>query len=89
MTVSAPHNVDHRSFSTSSSIDEVTAELPMFALIFTAKWRPMIIGSSSVWLTFAGMIARPRATSLRTKSASKPSRAAMNSISGVTMFLRA
>ena len=47
ITVSAPHNVAHRSFSTSSSIDEVTAELPMFALIFTRKLRPMIIGSSS------------------------------------------
>ena len=47
MTVSAPHSVAHRSFSTSSSIDEETAELPMFALIFTRKLRPMIIGSSS------------------------------------------
>ena len=37
MTVSAPQSVDHRSFSTSSSIDELTAELPMLALIFTAK----------------------------------------------------
>ena len=47
ITVSAPHNVAHCSFSTSSSIDEVTAELPMLALIFTRKFRPMIIGSSS------------------------------------------
>ena len=47
MTVSAPHSVAQRSFSTSSSIEEETAELPMFALIFTAKFRPMIIGSSS------------------------------------------
>ena len=46
-TVSAPHSVAQRSFSTSSSIDEVTAELPMLALIFTRKLRPMIIGSSS------------------------------------------
>ena len=51
-----------------------TAELPMLALIFTAKLRPMIIGSSSGWLMFAGMIARPRATSARTNSASNPSR---------------
>jgi len=29
------------------SIDDETAELPMFALIFTRKLRPMIIGSSS------------------------------------------
>ena len=47
----------------SSSIEEVTAELPMFALILTAKFRPMTIGSSSRWLMFAGMMARPRATS--------------------------
>ena len=89
ITVSAPHRVDQRSLSTSSSIDELTAELPMFALIFTRKLRPMIIGSSSGWLMLAGMIARPRATSERTNSASNPSRAAMNSISGVMMFLRA
>ena len=55
----------------------------MFALIFTLKFRPMIIGSISGWLMFAGMIARPRATSLRTNSASIPSRSATNSISGV------
>ena len=30
----------------------------MFALIFTRKLRPMIIGSISGWLMFAGMIAR-------------------------------
>jgi hypothetical protein len=47
MTVSAPQSVAHRSLSTSSVIDEPTAELPMLALIFTRKWRPMIIGSSS------------------------------------------
>ena len=61
----------------------------MLALIFTRKLRPMIIGSSSGWLTLAGMIARPRATSLRTNSASSPSRSAMNSISGVIMPVRA
>ena len=74
ITVSAPQSVAQRSFSTSSSIDEETAELPMLALIFTRKLRPMIIGSSSRWLMFAGMIARPRATSSRTKSAGSPSR---------------
>ena len=89
ITVSAPQSVAHRSLSTSSSIEEVTAELPMLALIFTRKLRPMIIGSSSGWFTLAGMIARPRATSLRTKSASNPSRSAMNSISGVTTPVRA
>ena len=44
----------------------------MFALIFTRKLRPMIIGSSSGWLMLAGMIARPRATSDRTNSAVEP-----------------
>ena len=89
ITVSAPHSVAQRSFSTSSSIDDDTAELPMLALIFTRKLRPMIIGSSSRWLMLAGMIARPRATSSRTNSAGSPSRIAMNSISGVISPLRA
>ena len=40
----------------------------MLALIFTRKLRPMIIGSVSGWLMFAGMMARPRATSSRTNS---------------------
>jgi len=83
MTVSAPQSVDQRSFSTSSSIDELTALFPMLALIFTLKARPITIGSSSRWLMLAGMIARPRATSARTSSASISSRSAMNSISGV------
>jgi len=75
---------------------EATALLPMLALIFTRKFRPMIMGSVSGWLMLAGMMARPRATSSRTNSgvmrlftpaASRPrfSRMAMNSISGVTM----
>src|SRR5882762_9321654 len=68
ITVSEPHLMDQRIFSTSSSMDDKTAELPMFALIFTRKLRPMIIGSDSGWLTFAGMMARPRATSSRTNS---------------------
>ena len=68
MTVSAPQRVAHVIFSTSSSIEEATAELPMLALIFTRKLRPMIIGSLSGWLMFDGMIARPRATSSRTNS---------------------
>ena len=70
--MSAPQSVAQRSFSTSSSIDDATAELPMLALIFTRKRRPMIIGSSSGWLMLAGMIARPRATSIRTSSAGTP-----------------
>src|SRR5207344_706664 len=53
---------------TSSAMPEVTAELPMLALILVRKLRPMIIGSLSGWFTFAGMIARPRATSSRTNA---------------------
>src|SRR5437667_10528591 len=66
ITVSAPHLVAQRIFSTSSSIDDATALLPMLALIFTKKLRPVIIGSDSGGLRLAGVIARPRATSLRT-----------------------
>src|ERR1043166_888503 len=68
MTVSAPHRVAQRIFSTSSSMLDATALLPMLALIFTRKLRPMIIGSSSGLLMLAGMMARPAATSLRTNS---------------------
>jgi hypothetical protein len=89
ITVSAPHSTECSSFSTSSSIDELTAEFPMFALTFTRKFRPMIIGSLSGWLTLAGRIARPRAISSRTKAGSTPSRIATNSISGVMIPFRA
>src|ERR1039458_2970270 len=68
MTVSAPHLAAQRIFSTSSSMLEATALLPMLALIFTRKLRPMIIGSLSGWLMLAGIMARPRATSERTNS---------------------
>src|SRR5690606_178926 len=68
ITVSAPQSVDQRIFSTSSSIDDAIAELPMFAFILTRKLRPMAIGSLSGWLMFDGIIARPRATSSRTNS---------------------
>src|SRR5256886_10325363 len=68
ITVSAPHLVAQRIFSTSSSMEEATALLPMLALIFTRKLRPMIIGSDSGWLMLAGMMARPAATSARTNS---------------------
>src|SRR5678815_1459066 len=68
ITVSEPQRIDQRILSTSSSIDDATAELPMLALILTRKLRPMIIGSDSGWLMLAGMIARPRATSERTNS---------------------
>ena len=68
ITLSAPQRIAQTSFSTSSSMLEVTAELPMLALILTLKLRPIAIGSTSGWLMFAGMIARPRATSSRTNS---------------------
>src|SRR5215831_6140116 len=68
ITVSAPQRIAHTIFSTSSSTEEVTAELPILALILVRKFLPMIIGSSSAWLMFEGMMARPRATSLRTNS---------------------
>ena len=72
ITVSAPQRVAQVSFSTSSAIEEVTAELPMLALTLTRKRRPMTIGSDSGWLTLAGMMARPAATSSRTTSAGHP-----------------
>src|SRR5439155_11512586 len=68
ITVSAPQRVAHVIFSTSSWIDEDTAELPMLALIFTRKLQPITLGSVSGWLMLFGMIARPRATSSRTNS---------------------
>ena len=68
ITVSAPQRIAHTIFSTSSSTEEVTAELPILALILVRKLRPMIIGSSSAWLMLHGMMARPRAISSRTNS---------------------
>ncbi|MNJ72106.1 hypothetical protein D3C77_687220 [compost metagenome] len=68
MTLSAPQRVAQTSFSTSSSMLDVTAELPMLALILTLKLRPMAMGSISGWLMLAGMMARPRAISSRTNS---------------------
>src|SRR5712692_7760627 len=58
ITVSAPQRIAHTIFSTSSSTDEVTAELPILALILVRKLRPMIIGSSSPWLMLDGTPAR-------------------------------
>src|SRR5260221_6939739 len=66
ITVSAPQRIAQTIFSTSSSTEEVTAELPILALIFTRKLRPMIIGSDSGWLILAGMMARPAAILSRT-----------------------
>ena len=68
MTLSAPQRIAQVIFSTSSSMDELTAELPILALILTKKLRPIIIGSISGWLMFAGIIARPSATSFLTNS---------------------
>jgi len=68
ITVSAPQRMDQTSFSTSSSMLEDSAELPMLALILTRKLRPIAMGSTSGWLMLAGMMALPRATSSRTNS---------------------
>jgi len=84
ITVSAPHVIAQLSLSTSSWMDEVTAEFPMLAFTLTRKRRRMIIGSASGWLTSAGMIAWPAATSDRTSSTSHPLRTATDSVSGVT-----
>src|SRR5947207_13143414 len=68
ITVSAPQRIAHTILSTSSSTDEVTAELPILALIWVRELRPMIIGWSSAGLRLQGMMGRPRAVSLRTES---------------------
>src|ERR1700753_1395355 len=68
ITVSAPQRIAHTIFSTSSATDEVTAELPILALILTRKLRPMIIGSVSGGVMLLGLIGRPRAISSRTNS---------------------
>ena len=68
ITVSAPQRIAHTILSTSSSTEEVTAELPILALILVRKLRPIAIGSSSAWLMLHGMMARPRAISSRTNS---------------------
>ena len=72
ITVSAPQRVAQVSFSTSSAIDDVTAELPMLALTLVRNLRPMIIGSDSGWFTLAGMMALPRVTSSRTQHGIEP-----------------
>ncbi len=68
MSVSPPHLQLHNAFSTSSSMLDVVAELPMLVFIFTRKLRPIIIGSASGWLMLAGSTARPSAISRRTNS---------------------
>ncbi len=66
--VSAPQRQAQTAFSTSSAMLEVTAELPILALILTKKLRPIIIGSDSGWLMLFGIIARPAAISSLTNS---------------------
>src|SRR5215469_11776653 len=66
ITVSAPQRIAHTILSTSSSTEDVTALLPILALILVRKLRPIAIGSNSAWLMLDGMMARPRAISLRT-----------------------
>ena len=68
MMLSAPHLQAHTAFSTSSSIEDVVAEFPIFAFIFTKKFLPKIIGSASGWFMFDGITALPLATSSLTNS---------------------
>ena len=68
ITVSAPQRVDQVNFSTSSSIEEDKAEFPILELTLILKFLPIIIGSSSGWLTLAGITALPHAISSRTNS---------------------
>lgn len=55
MTGSAPQRMAHTIFSTSSVIEEVTAELPILALIFTRKLRPY---HRFGWIRFKGSSCR-------------------------------
>ena len=71
------------------AIDEVTAELPMLALILQRVATPMPIGWRPRWLTLAGMTRRPRATSSRTSSGSSRSLWATCRISPVIVPWRA
>ena len=72
-------------------MSDVTAELPMFALILTFATFPTAIGTSEParWWTLAGMTRRPRATSLRTSSGESASRSATTRIASVMMPSRA
>src|SRR5882762_2204637 len=68
---------------------DVVAELPMFELILHLNATPIPMGSSDWWWMFAGMMARPRAISLRTNSGSIFSRPATKAISSVITPWRA
>src|SRR5712692_4000238 len=89
ITVSAPCLRQARSLTSSPSTSLTIWLFPMFALILHFDAMPIAIGSSSGWFTLAGMIIRPRATSLRTSSAGKLSRRATCCISCVTTPCRA
>src|SRR4030067_2495140 len=66
ITVSPPQRIAQVIFSTSSWMLEPNAELPILALIFTRKLRPMIIGSASGGVVLGGEIRRATGTSLGT-----------------------
>jgi hypothetical protein len=89
ITVSAPKCTAVCSLRNSSSTFELSAELPMLALILHRLSTPIAIGSSSGWLMFAGMIIVPLAISDRTSSGETFSLCATKAISSVTMPLRA
>ena len=91
ITVSAPYFTANCSFSSSPSMSDVTAELPMFALILTLLTLPTAIGLSEParWNMLAGMTSRPRATSLRTSSGLNCSRSATNLMASVMTPSRA
>src|SRR2546429_9383216 len=71
MTVSAPQRIAQTSLSTSSAVEKVTAELPMLALIFTRKFRPMIIGSDSGGFHLSRLMACHAATTSLTDNGDK------------------
>src|SRR5260221_12339048 len=83
ITVSAPQRIAQTSLSTSSATEDVTIELPILALIFTRKLRPMIIGSLSGWLILAGVMGRARAPPARHHSGADDGRDAAPQCSAV------
>src|SRR5271170_7358818 len=89
ITVSAPKLTAVCSLSSSSRIFDVTAELPILALILHLVATPIPIGSSSGWLMLAGMISRPAAISSRISATGSFSRSATKAISSVTWPRRA
>ena len=89
MTVSEPYFTAVFSFSSSVSTVEVTALLPMLALILHFEAMPIAIGSRLTWWMLAGITMRPRATSSRTSSGARSSRSATRRISSVMIPRRA